>query len=95
MNPIASSNLDITLRPRRQITLPAEVVEALGLQVGDRLQVSLSDEGVIVKPKKSLSLAALREIQAAFLNSGITEEELQKMGRKIRQKLSSSRYGKK
>ena len=87
-------NLDVTLRPRRQLTLPPQICEALGLEVGDRLEVSVTDEGVLVKPKKRLALNALAEIQRAFQEAGVTEEELQEEGRRVREELSRSRYGK-
>ena len=69
--------LDLTLRPRRQLTLPPEVCDRLGVQVGDRLEVSVTDDALLVRPKKVVALRALEEIQRAFAASGITEEELQ------------------
>jgi AbrB family looped-hinge helix DNA binding protein len=91
MNPERAK--DITLRPRRQITLPPEVCELLGLQVGDRLELSVADDALVVKPKKTVALKALAEIQRVFQDSGITEEELQEEGRKTRERLSRTRYG--
>ncbi|MBI2911702.1 MAG: AbrB/MazE/SpoVT family DNA-binding domain-containing protein [Chloroflexi bacterium] len=87
------STRKITLRPRRQLTLPADICEALDLQVGDRLEVSLADDGLLVRPKKSIALDALQEIQRAFAVSGLTEEELQEEGRRVREELSRRRYG--
>jgi AbrB family looped-hinge helix DNA binding protein len=84
---------DVTLRPRRQITLPLEVCELLGLQVGDRLELSVADNALVLKPRKTVALKALAEIQRLFQESGITEEELQKEGRKTRERLSHTRYG--
>lgn len=85
--------LDLTLRPRRQLTLPPEVCDRLGVQVGDRLEVSVTDDALLVRPKKVVALKALEEIQRAFAASGITEEELQAEGRRIREQLSRERYG--
>jgi AbrB family looped-hinge helix DNA binding protein len=85
--------LDVTLRPRRQLTLPPQVCEALGLEVGDRLEVSVTDDGLLVKPKKRLALDALAEIQRAFQASGLSEEDLQDEGRRVRERLSCSGYG--
>lgn len=94
MNPVERSTRDVTLRPRRQLTLPAEVCEALGLQVGDRLELSVEgEERLVVKPKKGLALQALREIQRLFAASEVTEEELQEEGRRVRERLSRARYG--
>src|SRR5215216_7814811 len=85
MNPVERPNQDVTLRPKRQITLPAEICDALGLQVGDRLQVSVSNNALVVKPKKALALEALREIQSAFAASGVSEQELQDEGRRVKE----------
>jgi AbrB family looped-hinge helix DNA binding protein len=90
-----SQSLDLILRERRQITLPAELCQKLGLQVGDRLEVRLDGNTLMVKPKKALALRALREIQAAFAASGITEEVLQESGRKIREEIFEERYAQK
>ncbi len=87
-----TQSLDVVLRDRRQITLPAELCTKLGLQVGDRLEVRLEDDTLVVKPKKALALRALREIQAAFAASGMTEEELQESGRKIREEIYRERH---
>ena len=84
--------IDLVLRDRRQITLPIEVCEKLGLQPGDRLELQIVEDGVVIKPKKALALRALRDIQAAFAASGITEEELQEGGRKIREEIYKQRY---
>lgn len=85
---------EVTIRPRRQVTLPEEVCKALGLEVGDRLELSVGGDGtVVLRPKKTVALAALREIQRAFKASGLTEEELQETGRRVRERLSRDRYG--
>src|SRR5215211_700800 len=85
MQPDKRPHPDVTLRPKRQITLPAEICEALGLQVGDRLQVSVSNNALVVKPRKAVALEALREIQSAFAASGLSEQELQDEGRGVRE----------
>ena len=84
--------LDLTLRPRRQLTLPAEVCDQLGVQVGDRLEVSVTDDALLVRPKKVVALKALEEIRRAFAASGVTEEELQAEGRRIREQLAREYY---
>lgn len=86
-----SSDKEITLRQRRQVTLPADVCEALGLETGDKLQVFLTEDGVMIRPKRDAALKALREIQAAFAASGVTEAALQAAGRGVRRRLSSER----
>ncbi len=79
---------NVTLRPRRQLTLPASVCEVLGIKPGDQLELSVTEDGLLVRPKKTLALKALEEIQRAFANSGISEKELQEEGRKVRERLS-------
>ncbi len=86
-------SVDVTLRPRRQLTLPAEVCDTLGVQVGDRLEISVTAGALFVRPKKAVALEALEEIRRAFAASGVTEEELQAEGRRIREQLSRERYG--
>jgi AbrB family looped-hinge helix DNA binding protein len=87
------STLDVVLRPRRQLTLPAEVCEELGIQVGDRLEIAVEEGGLVVKPRKAVALDALREIRQAFATSGPAEDELQAEGRAVRERLSRERYG--
>ncbi len=91
----ANLTLDVILRGRRQVTLPAQVCEKMGLQTGDRLEMRLEDDTLVVKPKKGLALRALREIQAAFAASGIREEDLQQSGQEIREEIYQQRHDKK
>ena len=82
------------LRPRRQLTLPREVCEALGIDTGDRLDVEVHDGSAVLRPSKQRALDALKEIQEAFARAGITEKELQEEGRRVRRQLTAERYGK-
>ena len=91
----ANLTLDVILRGRRQVTLPAQVCERMGLQTGDRLEMRVEDDTLVVKPKKGLALHALREIQAAFAASGIREEDLQQSGREIREEIYGQRHDQK
>ena len=75
---------EVTLRPKRQLTLPAEVCEALGIEPGDLLELSVEGQVLTARPKKANALDALREIRDSFARSGITEEELLKAGRGAR-----------
>ena len=84
---------DVVLRPKRQITLPKEVCEQLGISPGDTLEVALEGSTLVARPKKVAALDALREIQEAFKRSGITEDELQEAGRGVRQEVVRERYG--
>ena len=83
----------IVLRPKRQVTIPGDICERLGIQPGDMLELTVEDSVLIARPKKKISMEALKEIQQAFKRSGITEEELLEAGRKVRQEVAREKYG--
>jgi AbrB family looped-hinge helix DNA binding protein len=87
--------MDAVLRPKRQITIPKEICEQLGVDQGDVLELTVNNSIMIAKPKKNIALDALREIQNAFKRSGITEEELLETGEKIRHGNLMERNGEK
>lgn len=78
---------DVVLRPKRQLTLPRDVCEQMGIGPGDVLELSVEGSALVAKPKKAAALEALREIREAFKRSGVTEEELQETGRRMRQEV--------
>jgi len=85
--------VDIVLRPKRQVTLPKDICDQLGIGPGDVLELTVEDSTIIARPRKMVALEALKEIQQAFRRSGITEEELQETGRRVRQEVARERYG--
>lgn len=84
---------DIVLRPKRQVTLPKEICDRLGIGPGDVLEMTVEDSKIIARPRKTLALEALKEIQQAFQRSGLTEKELQDGGRRVRRDVALERYG--
>lgn len=84
---------DIVVRPRRQVTIPREVCEQLGIRPGDVLELTVEGSAIVARPKKAVALKALKEIQQAFQRSGVTEAELLEVGRRVRQQLARERYG--
>ena len=86
-------SIQVTLRPKRQLTLPRDVCESLGIQPGDVLDLELEDSRLVATPRKVRALEALREIREAFQRSGITEEELQETGRRVRDEVYREIYG--
>jgi AbrB family looped-hinge helix DNA binding protein len=84
---------DVVLRPKRQVTLPKEICDQLGIGPGDVLEMTVEDTIIVARPRKIVALEALKEIQQAFQRSGITEEEVQKTGRRMRQEVARERYG--
>ena len=80
--------INVVVRPKRQVTLPREICEQLGIGPGDKLELALEGDVLVARPKKSIALEALREIREAFKRSGVTEAELQKTGQRIRRDLT-------
>jgi AbrB family looped-hinge helix DNA binding protein len=83
--------IDIVLRPKRQITLPGDICKQLGIQPGDILEIFVEDSMLVARPRKTVALEALKEIQRAFEHSGVSEQELQDTGRRIRQEVAAER----
>ena len=72
---------DVVLRPKRQVTLPKEICDQVGIGPGDVLELTVEDSTIVARPRKIVALEALKEIQQAFQRSGITEEKLQEAGK--------------
>lgn len=85
-------NYTLTIRPKRQVTFPNEVLRKFNIDVGDSLVISTTDQAIILKPKKQVFLNALEEIQKIVNDSGISEEELQRAAREDRKDWAKS-YG--
>jgi AbrB family looped-hinge helix DNA binding protein len=83
---------DVVLRPKRQVTLPKKVCDALGIVPGDVLELTLENSTLIARPRKIASLEALKEIRQAFRRSGLTEKELLKAGSRVREEIARERY---
>jgi AbrB family looped-hinge helix DNA binding protein len=77
----------VVLRGKRQITLPSEICDALGLKPGDSLNVEVENGMLRIEPGRKASLDTLKEIWRIMAESGVTEEELQEGGRQIRKEL--------
>ncbi|MBI1886029.1 MAG: AbrB/MazE/SpoVT family DNA-binding domain-containing protein [Chloroflexi bacterium] len=83
------------LRERRQLALPREICERLGIDIGDRVELSVEGDALIARPTKRRALDALREIQAAFAGAAVSEGELLRASRQVRRQVTAERYGKK
>ena len=84
---------DVVIRPKRQVTLPSELCEQLGIAPGDVLEFTVEGSALVGRPRKLEAMNSLREIQRAFQASGVSEEELQRSGRRTRQEIARERYG--
>ena len=82
---------DVVLRPKRQVTLPQEICDRLGIGPGDVLELTVDGSTLVAKPRKTTALEALKEIRQAFQRSGITEDELQETGRQVRREMDRER----
>lgn len=88
---VASNETQVLLRPKRQVTLPREICEQLGIKPGDTLVLTVEGSTLKARPRKAVALEALGEIQEAFRRSGITEKELQEAGRRVRREVARER----
>ena len=88
MKQSAESSKELTLRPKRQLTLPKDICQQLGLKVGDNLNVTVEGDHLVARPVRNAALDALREIRQIFKESKVTEEELHQAGRGARERLS-------
>jgi AbrB family looped-hinge helix DNA binding protein len=84
---------EVVIRPKRQVTLPSELCDQLGLASGDVLEFTVENSALVARPRKLAALNSLREIQKAFQSSGISEDDLQQSGRRVRQEVAKERYG--
>ena len=82
----------VTLRERRQLTIPRAVCEALEVKPGDWLSLELLEGAVLVRPSTKVALEAMEELRRAIAESGVTEEELLESGRQIRDELFRETY---
>jgi len=83
----------VNIRPRRQITIPQEVLNQLLVSQGDKLSLEVVNKKIIVKPVKEQAIDSLKAIQKAFQKTKISEAELQESGEKIRKNLADKLYG--
>lgn len=82
----------IALRGKRQVTLPAELCKKLDLQPGDLLDAEVEDGKLVIRPARKAALDALKELQRAVRESGVTLEELLEGGRQVREELARERW---
>jgi bifunctional DNA-binding transcriptional regulator/antitoxin component of YhaV-PrlF toxin-antitoxin module len=85
--------LDVVLEADGRIALPDWALDQVGLKAGDRLVLSVLDDGIALVSRRLGALRALDELRRGFAEAGITEEELQEEGRRVREELVKERYG--
>jgi len=82
----------IALREKRQVTLPANLCRELNLEPGDLLDAAVEDGKLVIRPARKAALDALKELQRAVHDSGVTLEELLEGGRQVRQEIFRETY---
>ncbi|MDE2572440.1 MAG: AbrB/MazE/SpoVT family DNA-binding domain-containing protein [bacterium] len=72
---MAKREIEVTIRPKNQITLPAEIAERLGVRAGDRILFSLLESEELPR----VEVRPLRRSYAGILRGvyGETEEEIE------------------
>jgi AbrB family looped-hinge helix DNA binding protein len=78
----------ISVREKRQVTLPASICKELGIEPGDLLDASVNDGTLVIRPARKAALDALKELQRAVKESGVSLEELLEGGRQVRAELA-------
>lgn len=84
---------DIVIRAKRQVTLPRDICDQLGIEEGDSLTVYVEGDSLIAKPKKNVAMDSLKELHKLFKDANVTEKELLKTSRRIRKELVKKHYG--
>ena len=78
----------LDIRPKRQVTLPKGLLESLGLEVGDSIELTVKGKTALLASKKQIALDALKQLQKIVQESGIPEKEMQESATKIRIQLN-------
>ena len=84
---------NIVIRPKRQVTLPKDICDQLGIDTGDVLEMTVENSVLTARPRKTAALESLKEIQQAFKRSGMAEEDILDTGRRVREEIARERYG--
>jgi len=80
-------NQIVTIRDRRQITIPSLFLNKFGLDVGDKLILKLESDKINIEPIRVKTVDLLSKIQQIVKNSSVSKKELQKSASEIRKKL--------
>ena len=82
----------VTVRAKRQLTLPKDICDELGLKPGDRLALEIHNGVLVAKPAGQAVLDALEAISKALHEVGVTEADLLEGGKQVRDELFRERY---
>ena len=76
----------INIRPRRQITLPKAALEAVKVDVGEKLTIKVVDNAIVLQPLKEGVISTFTALQKA-LQRTTSLSSLQKEAKRARKQL--------
>ncbi|HLG10324.1 MAG TPA: AbrB/MazE/SpoVT family DNA-binding domain-containing protein [Dehalococcoidia bacterium] len=82
----------ISVREKRQVTLPASVCKELGIEPGDLLDATVDEGALVIRPARKAALDALKELQRAIKESGVTLSDLLEGGQQVRKEIFRESY---
>ena len=83
----------VRVQEKGQVTLPADVRRRLGLKKGDLVEVTETDEGVLISPRQVVAMKALDRVGQILREQGVDLNEMIESGRDIRGDLLTEEYG--
>jgi AbrB family looped-hinge helix DNA binding protein len=84
---------EVNVDAEGNLTLPMELRESLGLQIGDTLKVMQTDDYVLLIPKRPLVPEFAEYMSKLVAQKGLTVDDLLASGEEIRDELFRERYG--
>ncbi len=81
-------NQVVTIRDRRQITIPRPFLNQFGLDIGDRLILKLESDTIKMEPINTKTVDLLTKIQQVIKESNVSEKQLQTSGNDLRKRLA-------
>ena len=84
---------EVNVDAEGNLTLPMELRESLGLQIGDTLKVMQTDDYVLLIPKRLLVPEFAEYMSRLLAEKGLTVDDLLASGEEIRDELFRERYG--
>ena len=65
----------VTVKDKFQVTIPAKLRDRIKIQIGDLLEVSVHEEGLLLRPKEVVDRSAIADQVEAILKETPTDPE--------------------
>jgi AbrB family looped-hinge helix DNA binding protein len=65
----------VTVKDKFQVTIPAKLRERIKIQIGDLLEVSVHEEGLLLRPKEVVDRKAIADQVEAILRDAPADPE--------------------